>query len=475
MSHDRADALVLFGATGDLARRKIFPALYRLLRRGQLVPTLIGVARAGWDEAALRNRVHESVTEAESDIDAAALAGLCERFRHVDGDYRDAATFERLRAALGAAQRPLHYLAIPPSLFPATIENLAKAGCARGSRVIVEKPFGRDLASALQLNHSLRAVFEEHDVFRIDHFMGKEAVRNLLFFRFANSFLEPIWNRTWVESIQITLAERIGVEGRGRFYEDVGAIRDVVQNHLLQVLALLLMEAPVSSGAEDIRDEQSKALRAVRPLTGSSLVRGQYRGYRAEPGVAHDSQVETYAALQLHVDSWRWADVPVFVRAGKCLATTATEVRVALRRPPHAVFAPHADGEPNYVRFLLGPEVCIALGAQAKRAGDAMAGEPLELSVCTFDPEERTAYERLLGDAIEGDASLFGRADLVEAAWRIVDPVLALDTRLESYEPGSFGPAGADAMIRPFGGWRAPRQGVQADRGASTFTAADNP
>lgn len=458
MSHDRSDALVLFGATGDLARRKIFPALYRLARRGRLVPTVIGVARSGWDEAALRTRVHESVREAESKVDEDALASLCARIHHVDGDYRELATFERLHAALGSAQRPLHYLAIPPSLFPTAIENLAKAGCTRGSRVVVEKPFGRDLASARELNRSLRAVFDERDVFRIDHFMGKEAVQNLLFFRFANSFLEPIWNRTWVESIQITLAEKIGVEGRGRFYEEVGAIRDVVQNHLLQVLALLLMEPPVSSGAEDVRDEQSKALRSVRPLTGKSLVRGQYRDYRTEPGVAPDSKVETYAAMQLHVDSWRWAGVPVFVRTGKRLSTTATEVRVALRRPPHAVFGQHAGSEPNYLRFLLGPEVCIALGAHAKRTGDAMVGENLELSVCTFDPEEWTAYERLIGDAIDGDPALFGREDLVEAAWRIVDPILELDTPLYTYEAGGFGPPAADAMTAPFGGWHEPRR-----------------
>jgi len=458
MTCSRCDALVLFGATGDLAHKKIFPAIYRLERQGRLGVPVIGVALAGWSPDDLRKRFQESVAAAEPEPDAELLRRLAERIQYVDGDYRDEQTFVSLRKALKDARIPLHYLAIPPSLFPVVVERLASSDGARRGRVVVEKPFGRNLASAGALNEALGAAFPERSVYRIDHFMGKEAVQNLLYFRFVNSFVEPIWNRTWVESIQITLAESFGVEGRGRFYEEVGAIRDVVQNHMLQIVALLTMEPPVSPDSEDVRDEQVKALKAIRPLTGRSLVRGQYAGYRDESGVAADSDVETYAAMQLHIDSWRWAGVPLFIRTGKRLAATATEVRVALRRPPHAVFGRAEPGQSNYFRFQLAPEVVIGLGARAKVAGEEMIGESVELGVCRQSPEVMTDYERLIGDALDGDPALFARQDGVEAAWRIVDPMLGAAAPVERYEPGSWGPASADAMIRPFGGWLAPTE-----------------
>ncbi len=460
MSRSRCDALVLFGATGDLAHKKILPSLYHLEQRGRLGIPVIGVASSGWSVEDLRKRVRETVVAAEPEADPEVLRRLQDTFEYVDGDYQQGSTFEALRKALGEVRRPLHYLAIPPSLFPVVVQGLARCECARDGRVVVEKPFGRDLPSAQALNRTLHDVFPESRVFRIDHFMGKEAVQNLLYFRFANSFVEPIWNRTWVESIQITLAESFGVQGRGRFYEEVGAIRDVVQNHLLQIVGLLTMEPPLSHDPEDVRNEQSKALKAVRPLTGRSLVRGQYRGYLDEGGVAPESQVETYAAMQLHVDSWRWADVPIFVRAGKRLPVTATEVLVELRRPPHAVFGRVDSDQANYFRFRLGPDVVIGLGARAKAAGEEMVGEAIELSVCRRSPEEMTAYERLIGDALDGDPGLFGREDVVEAAWRIVDPVLRVGKPVEVYEPGSWGPASAGSLTRRVGGWHAP-QGVR--------------
>jgi len=460
MSRSRCDALVLFGATGDLAHKKILPSLYHLERRHRLDLPVIGVASSGWSVEDLRKRARESIVAADPDADPDIIRRLQDRLRYVDGDYQEKGTFEALRKLLGDARRPLHYLAIPPSLFPVVVQGLAGHECSRDGRVVVEKPFGRDLASAQALNRTLHEVFPESRVFRIDHFMGKEAVQNLLYFRFANSFVEPIWNRTWVESIQITLAESFGVEGRGRFYEEVGAIRDVVQNHLLQIVGLLTMEPPLSDDPEDVRNEQCKALKAVRPLTGRSLVRGQYRGYLDEAGVAPDSQVETYAALHLHVDSWRWADVPIYLRAGKRLPVTATEVLVELRRPPHAVFGRVDPDQANYFRFRLGPDVVIGLGARAKAAGEEMVGEAIELSVCRRSPEEMTAYERLIGDALDGDPGLFGRQDVVEAAWRIIDPVLRIEKPVEAYELGSWGPASADSMTRRAGGWHVP-EGVR--------------
>ncbi len=465
MSRSRCDALVLFGATGDLAYKKIFPALYRLEKNGRLGIPVIGVALSGLSPEEVRKRFRESVAAGEREVDPDLLGRLAERIQYVDGDYEKEQTFASLREVLGEARSPLHYLAIPPSLFPVVVQQLAASRRSAGERVVVEKPFGRDLASARALNEALRASFPEKSVFRIDHFMGKEAVQNLLYFRFANSFVEPIWNRTWVESIQITLAESFGVEGRGRFYEEVGAIRDVVQNHMLQIVALLTMEPPVSHETEDVRDEQVKALKAVRPLTGHSLVRGQYRGYRDEAGVAPTSDVETYAAMQLHVDSWRWEGVPVFIRTGKRLAATATEVRVELRRPPHAVFGRRGEpGASNYYRFQLAPDVVIGLGARAKAPGEKMAGEAVELTVSRRSPRQMTAYERLIGDALEGDPTLFARQDAVEVAWRIVDPVLRAAPPVETYEAGSWGPASADSMTRSFGGWHMPAGIREIDR-----------
>jgi glucose-6-phosphate 1-dehydrogenase len=450
-----ADALVFFGATGDLAYKQIFPALQSMIRRGHLDMPIIGVAKSGWGLDDLKKRAHDSLSE-HGGVDKQAFEKLTSLLGYIDGDYEDPATFDALRAKLDGAEHPVHYMAIPPSLFGTVVKELARSGCADGAKVMVEKPFGHDLESAMRLNRTLGEVFPERSIFRIDHYLGKEAVENLLYFRFANSFLEPVWNREHVRRVQITMAESFGVAGRGRFYEEAGAIRDVIQNHMLQVLAMLTMDAPAEQDPEALRDEKSRLLKSIKPLTPKQIVRGQFKGYRDEDGVAKDSSVETFAAVRLHVDSWRWSGVPFVIRAGKCLPITATEVLVEFRRPPQIVFDEPKSGDPNGVRFALSPDVAIALRARAKVPGEELVGEDVELLARHHHPDEMPPYERLIGDAMRGDPTFFAREDGVQAAWKVVDPILDDATPVHPYEQGTWGPAEADALIDGADSWHAP-------------------
>ncbi len=454
MNDFHCDALVFFGATGDLAYKKIFPALQAMVKRGHLDIPVIGVAKAGWDLEQLRARAHDSL-EKHGGVDAAAFDKLHGLLRYVDGDYSDPATFRAIRRELNGAQRPAHYLAIPPLLFGTVVEQLAKSGCTQGARVIVEKPFGHDLASAQELNRILHAVFPESAIFRIDHYLGKRPVNNLVIFRFANAFMEPFWNRNYIESVHITMAEDFGVQGRGVFYDQTGAIRDVIQNHLFQVLCNLAMEPPVRIDSETIRDEKVKVLKAVAPLEPVNLVRGQFRGYLQEHGVAADSKVETFAALRLEVESWRWKGVPFYIRAGKNLPVTCTEVFARFRKPPTVIR--ESALTPNHLRFRISPEMTIAIGTTVMAPGEMMKAETVEMVASHHPrPEEMDAYERVLGDAIKGDTTLFARQDYVEEAWRIVDPVLKAGTPIYEYEKGSWGPREGDERVSPAGGWHNP-------------------
>jgi glucose-6-phosphate 1-dehydrogenase len=461
----QSDALVFFGASGDLAWKQIFPALQAMVRTGALTVPVIGVAKSRWTLDQLRARARDSL-EHHGGVDRGAFDKLSSLLHYVDGDYGAPATFDAIRRELGGAKRPLHYLAIPPSAFPVVVEGLDKSGCAAMARVAVEKPFGRDLASAKALNATLHEVFPESSIFRIDHFLGKEPVLNLLYFRFGNTGLEPLLNRTYVDNVQITLVESYGVQGRGKFYEETGAIRDVLQNHLLQLTAIVAMDPPVGNDIEAFRDEKARLLKAIAPLDAEHVVRGQFRGYRDEQGVARDSQVETFAAVKLTVESWRWAGVPFLLRAGKRLAADAIEVRVVFKRPPRDIYGEGQSAPPlQYFRFRVGPDVtALASGVHVKSHGEAMVGREVEMMAQEGQAHDMLAYERLLGDAMRGDPSLFARQDSVEEQWRIVDPILDRRTPLYTYEPGTWGPAEADRLVAPRS-WLKPIEPVAAGRG----------